>query len=396
MALAGKKILIGISGGIAAYKIPLLVRILKKQKAEVRVITTPLALEFVTPLTLNVLSQSEVLSDFQDLNHKWNNHVELGYWADAMIIAPATANTIASLANGNCNNLLIATYLSAKCPVFIAPAMDLDMYSHPSTSQNIAKLKSYGNYIIDAKEGELASGLVGKGRMEEPEKIAEQLNLFFQKKQTLKNKCIVITAGPTLEAIDPVRFISNHSTGKMGYAIAEAAAQRGAEVKLISGPVNLKAYHQNIKLIPVTSAEEMYHAVDKYFDNCDVAIMTAAVADYKPEITSTKKIKKDNSSLSLNLVKNPDILKEMGMRKKNQLLIGFALETNNATENAQKKLMQKNADLIVLNSLENKGAGFSYATNQVDFITKEGIQHFNLKLKTEVAEDIINFVADKI
>lgn len=396
MSLAGKKILIGVCGGIAAYKIPLLVRLLKKNKAEVRVVMTASAIEFVSPLTLSVLSESKVLYEFQDEKHQWNNHVELGLWADVFLVAPATAKTISAMAHGYADNLLLTTYLSARCPVFVAPAMDLDMYSHLSTKKNLEKLAQFGNHIIESTEGELASGLVGKGRMEEPEKIFLSLQKFFENKERLKGKKILVTAGPTHEKIDPVRFFGNHSTGKMGYAIAKVAADNGAEVKLISGPVHLKLEHKNIEIISVESALQMYDEVERNFDSCDVAIMTAAVADYRPEQVAAQKIKKEDELLNLKLIKNPDILKEMGKRKKHQLLIGFALETQNAVENAQKKLTKKNADLIVLNSLENQGAGFAHATNQVDFVTPDGVQHFDLKLKSEVAEDIINFIIESM
>jgi len=393
--LKGKKIILGITGSIAAYKAAILVRLLVKEGAEVKVVMTALAKEFITPLTMATLSKNPILVDFFDPeNGQWNSHVDLGTWADAYVIAPATANTIAKMANGIADNLLLTTYLSSRCPVFVAPAMDLDMYQHPATLKNIDILKSYGNQILDPTTGELASGLEGKGRMAEPKSIIASLNESFQKKKVINSKLsgkkVLITAGPTYEAIDPVRFISNYSTGKMGYALAIAAARHGAEVTLVSGPVNLKANHKRIKTFNVVSADEMYKASKNEFANCDIAILSAAVADFTPQQFHGEKIK--DKETKLNLKPTVDIAKELGAsKKKGQLLIGFALETNNERQNATEKLKKKNFDFIVLNSLRDKGAGFEHDTNKICIIDKyNNITEFKLKPKEEVAEDILN------
>ena len=391
-SLSGKKILLGISGGIAAYKTPLLVRELIKFGAEIRVLMTPLAKDFVTPLTLSALSKNPVLSSFTNNeldNPVWNNHVELGLWADLYIIAPATSNTLSSMAQGRCNNLLLATYLSAKCPVFIAPAMDLDMYAHPSNQKNINLLASYGNQILPVGEGDLASGLEGKGRMMEPNQIAKNIISYFNPSLPLKNKKVLITAGPTYEAIDPVRFIGNHSSGKMGFSLAKEAAKLGAVVTLITGPTAQIISHPNILTIHVVSTLEMLDAVKEYYINTDIAIAAAAVADYKPETQVLQKIKKKTDLLTLNLVPTQDILAYMGLHKKNQYLIGFALETNNAIENAKEKLYNKNLDGIVLNSLKDPGAGFSVSTNKITYIhANQSINKFPLQSKSDCAKVI--------
>jgi len=391
-SLSGKKILLGISGGIAAYKTPLLVRELIKFGAEIRVLMTPLAKDFVTPLTLSALSKNPVLSSFTNNeldNPVWNNHVELGLWADLYIIAPATSNTLSSMAQGRCNNLLLATYLSAKCPVFIAPAMDLDMYTHPSNQKNINLLASYGNQILPVGEGDLASGLEGKGRMMEPHQIAENIISYFNPSLPLKNKKVLITAGPTYEAIDPVRFIGNHSSGKMGFSLAKEAAELGAIVTLITGPTAQIISHPNILIVHVLSTQEMFVAVKEYYLNTDIAIAAAAVADYKPETQVLQKIKKKTNLLTLNLIPTQDILAYMGSHKKNQYLIGFALETNNAIENAKEKLYNKNLDGIVLNSLQDPGAGFSVSTNKITYIhANQSINKFPLQSKSDCAKVI--------
>ena len=391
-SLSGKKILLGISGGIAAYKTPLLVRELIKFGAEIRVLMTPLAKDFVTPLTLSALSKNPVLSSFTNNeldNPVWNNHVELGLWADLYIIAPATSNTLSSMAQGRCNNLLLATYLSAKCPVFIAPAMDLDMYTHPSNQKNINLLASYGNQILPVGEGDLASGLEGKGRMMEPHQIAENIISYFNPSLPLKNKKVLITAGPTYEAIDPVRFIGNHSSGKMGFSLAKEAAELGAIVTLITGPTAQIISHPNILIVNVVSTQEMFVAVKEYYLNTDIAIAAAAVADYKPETQVLQKIKKKTNLLTLNLIPTQDILAYMGSHKKNQYLIGFALETNNAIENAKEKLYNKNLDGIVLNSLQDSGAGFSVSTNKITYIhANQSINKFPLQSKSDCAKVI--------
>ena len=391
-SLSGKKILLGISGGIAAYKTPLLVRELIKLGAEIRVLMTPLAKDFVTPLTLSALSKNPVLSSFTNNkldNPVWNNHVELGLWADLYIIAPATSNTLSSMAQGRCNNLLLATYLSAKCPVFIAPAMDLDMYTHPSNQKNIKLLASYGNQILPVGEGDLASGLEGKGRMMEPHQIAENIISYFNPSLPLKNKKVLITAGPTYEAIDPVRFIGNHSSGKMGFSLAKEAAELGAIVTLITGPTAQIISHPNILIVNVVSTQEMFVAVKEYYLNTDIAIAAAAVADFKPEKQVLQKIKKKTNLLTLNLVPTQDILAYMGSKKKKQYLLGFALETNNALENAKEKLYNKNLDGIVLNSLQDPGAGFSVSTNKITYIhANQSINKFPLQSKSDCAKVI--------
>ncbi|WP_425075812.1 bifunctional phosphopantothenoylcysteine decarboxylase/phosphopantothenate--cysteine ligase CoaBC [Psychroserpens sp. S379A] len=391
--LSSKNILLGITAGIAAYKTANLVRLFIKAGANVKVVMTPASKDFVTPLTLSTLSKNPVHSSFtndDDENAVWNNHVELGLWADYFVIAPATANTMSKMANGTCDNLLLATYLSAKCPVYFAPAMDLDMYKHPSTLASFEKLKSFGNTMIPATSGELASGLVGEGRMAEPEDILSFIENDILDQLPLRGKKLLVTAGPTYEAIDPVRFIGNHSSGKMGFEIAKAAANLGAEVELISGPTHQKITHSLVNLTHVTSASEMYDAAHKYFDVVDIAILSAAVADYKPKNVSDKKIKKAPSTFSIELEKTKDILKSLGANKKHQFLVGFALETNNELEHAKGKLEAKNLNLIVLNSLNDKGAGFGGSTNKVTFITdtKKVIEH-QLKSKTKVAQDLM-------
>ena len=392
--LSGKKILLGVSGGIAAYKTANLVRLFIKAGAQVQVVMSPASLHFVTPLTLATLSKNPVYSTFyneEEATGEWNNHVELGLWADLMLVAPATANTLSKMANGNCDNLLIATYLSAKCPVYFAPAMDLDMYKHPSTLDSFHKLKSFGNTIIPAENGELASGLSGEGRMAEPENIVTFLEDDILEKLPLKGKKILVTAGPTFEAIDPVRFIGNHSSGKMGFDIANEAAKNGAEVILISGPTHLKTENSQVNLIRVTSAQEMYDACHQYYTDVDVAIAAAAVADYKPKNVANQKIKKNDATFTIELEKTKDILASLGAIKKKQFLIGFALETENEIEHAKLKIQKKNLDLIVLNSLNDKGAGFGKPTNKVTFIDKNfQIEPMDLKSKEAVALDIIN------
>jgi phosphopantothenoylcysteine decarboxylase/phosphopantothenate--cysteine ligase len=397
--LNGKNVLLGISGGIAAYKTASLVRLLIKAGAHVQVVMTPASIDFVTPLTLSTLSKRPVFSTFyndDNANAIWNNHVELALWADYMLIAPATANTLSKMASGTCDNLLMATYLSAKCPVYFAPAMDLDMYIHPTTKINFDKLYRFGNTIIPAESGELASGLSGEGRMAEPENIIQFIENDLESKLPLKGKKVLITAGPTYEAIDPVRFIGNHSSGKMGFDIATAAANLGAEVVLVSGPTHLQMKHNLVNLIRVTSADEMYDACHQYFNNVDVAIAAAAVADYKPKNVASQKIKKSDNTFTIELEKNKDILLSLGQIKKNQFLIGFALETENEIENAKIKINNKNLDLIVLNSLNDKGAGFGQPTNKVTFIDKNfNIFENHLKSKELVAEDIVNLIVKK-
>ena len=394
--LSGKKIVLGISGGIAAFKTASLVRLFIKAGAQVQVIMTPASKDFVTPLTLSTLSKNTVHSTFyneEDENALWNNHVELGLWADLFIIAPATANTLSKMANGNCDNLLIATYLSAKCPVYFAPAMDLDMYKHPSTISSFNLLKQFGNIMIPAENGELASGLSGEGRMAEPENIILFLEKDLESKLPLKGKKILITAGPTHEAIDPVRFISNHSSGKMGFDIALSAANFGASVTLISGPTHLSTSDSNINLIRVISAEEMYNACHEYFNSSDVVICAAAVADYRPSLIAKQKIKKTEATLNIELEKTKDILASLGKIKHKQFLIGFALETENEIENAKLKIHKKNLDLIVLNSLQDEGAGFGKSTNKITFIDKDfNVEPMTVKSKLLVANDIMNKV----
>lgn len=390
--IKGKKILIGVSASIAAYKIASLVRLLVKEDAEVKVIMTNDAKAFITPLTLSTLSKNPVYSDFikNDLG-EWTNHVELGLWADLMIVAPASANTLAKMANGICDNLLLASYLSAKCPVMFAPAMDLDMYKHPSTKSNIAKLQQFGNIMLDATHGELASGLVGEGRMSEPEEILNSIQSFFSKKKDLINKKVLITAGPTYENIDPVRFIGNHSTGKMGLELAKSCFNRGAEVIFVCGPNQLNLSQYPFKSIEVTSSKQMFDVCEEHFEHCNIAIMSAAVADYKPVSVADEKIKKSGENLHIELEKTIDILSTLGASKTNQILVGFALETTNELQHALEKLERKNADLIVLNSLQDKGAGFGHDTNKISILRKnKDTLHFDLKSKKEVAEDIIN------
>ena len=394
MRLKSKKILLGITGSIAAYKAATLARLLMKEGAEVKVILTPSAAAFITPLSLSTLTQNEAHVDFFD-NNTWNNHVELGLWADLFIIAPATANTLAKMANGICDNMLLASYLSAKCPVFFAPAMDLDMWKHPSTQRNITTLLEYGNQLIPVENGLLASGLVGKGRLAEPEHIVEYINNHFGQQSKHLSKTILITAGPTYEKIDPVRFIGNHSSGKMGFAIAQALADIGSKVILVKGPTKLNPpQHPNIQVINVQTALEMYDACQQHYPTCDGAILAAAVADYRPINPADSKIKKtkDSQGLTLELVENPDIAKHLGSLKTNQQInIGFALETSNEAANAHKKVLKKNFDFIVLNSLNDKGAGFNHDTNKVSFIDKNNnIQRFELKTKAAVAQDIID------
>ncbi|WP_417941986.1 bifunctional phosphopantothenoylcysteine decarboxylase/phosphopantothenate--cysteine ligase CoaBC [Flavobacterium sp. RS13.1] len=396
--LNGKKILLGVSGGIAAYKTASLVRLFIKAGAHVQVIMTPASKDFVTPLTLSTLSKNPVYSSFfneEDQDAVWNNHVDLALWADLMLVAPATANTLSKMVTGNSDNLLIATYLSAKCPVYFAPAMDLDMYKHPSTLSSFNTLKQFGNVMIPAENGELASGLSGEGRMAEPENIIAFLESDLESKLPLKEKKILITAGPTYEAIDPVRFIGNHSSGKMGFDIAKAAANLGASVILVTGPTYLKVENPLIKVVNVVSAQEMYDACHLHFNDTDVAIAAAAVADYKPKFVADQKIKKAADAFTIELEKTKDILASLGKIKKNQFLIGFALETENEIENAKLKIQKKNLDLIVLNSLQDKGAGFQHQTNKVTFIDKEfKIEPMDLKSKESVAVDILNKVIE--
>ena len=398
MKLKDKKILLGVTGSIAAYKIPILIRLLKKEGAEVQLILTDSAQDFVTPLSLSVLSGRPVYTEpFNKKNGSWNSHVEMGQWADLMLLAPLSAATMAKMALGLSDNLLTTTYLSAKCPVYFAPAMDLDMYAHPSTKVNIDKLLSFGNTMIEAQTGELASGLCGAGRMEEPENILEIIIEHFKKKSTFLNKKILITAGPTHEAIDPVRFIGNHSSGKMGYAIAREFAERGANIILVSGQVNEEISHPNVEVVSVVSAAEMYDACKKHFPAIDIAIMAAAVADYRPIKVAKEKIKKDKQQLSIDLEKTIDILKTLGQEKEKQFLMGFALETENEMENAQRKLQQKNCDALVLNSMKDKGAGFGHETNKI-FILGNNHQalSYALKTKTEVAQDICNYIENRM
>ena len=391
--LRGKHILLGITAGIAAYKTASLVRLFIKAGADVKVIMTPAAKDFITPLTLSTLSKNPVISSFTEEtndNAVWNNHVDLGLWADLFIVSPVTANTLSKMASGSSDNFLLATYLSAKCPVYFAPAMDLDMYKHPSTKASLETLQSFGNIMIPATSGELASGLVGEGRMAEPEAIINHIESHILETMPLYGKTVLVTAGPTYEAIDPVRFIGNHSSGLMGFEIAINAAQQGAEVIYITGPTHYKTDHSRIKTIPVVSAEEMYTQVHAYFKLVDVAILSAAVADYKPKTTATSKIKKASPTLSLELEKTKDILASLGTIKSHQILVGFALETNDEITNAIKKLKSKNLDLIVLNSLNDVGAGFGGSTNKVTLIDKNLVQtEFPLKSKAAVASDII-------
>lgn len=397
--LKGKKIILGITGSIAAYKACYIIRGLIKQGAEVQVVITPAGKEFITPITLSALTSKPVISEFfAQRDGTWNSHVDLGLWADAMLIAPATASTIGKMANGIADNMLITTYLSAKAPVFVAPAMDLDMYAHPSTQKNLDTLRSFGNHIIEPGTGELASHLVGKGRMEEPEAIIRALDEFFSTSGELQGRKIMITAGPTYEKIDPVRFIGNYSSGKMGFALAEECARRGAEVTLIAGPVQLEAKHSRIHRIDVESAEEMHVASQACFSDADAAILCAAVADYRPETVADKKIKREKErELTLHLQATKDIAAGLGAAKREgQLLVGFALETNNEQQNAEGKLERKNLDFIVLNSLNDVGAGFRHDTNKISIIDRKGRTDYPLKSKTEVAQDIIDRLSDEL
>lgn len=397
-ALAGKHIILGICGGIAAYKSVSLLRLLVKAGAEVQVVITPAGKEFITPVTLSALSQKPVVSEFFTANTgEWHSHVDLGLWADCVVIAPATASTIGKMAHGIADNMLVTTYLSAKSQVFVAPAMDLDMMAHPSTTANINLLRSYGNIIIEPESGELASGLVGKGRMEEPEKIAAVLEDFFASRKDFSGKKVLITAGPTHEKIDPVRFIGNCSSGKMGYALAEECAARGAEVTLVSGPVAIKTSNPAIRVVSVESAREMLAACEEAFPTADVAVMCAAVADYAPAEVADRKIKREHSEVPvIHLVKNPDIAATLGSRKQpGQILVGFALETDHELDNAAEKLRRKNLDMIVLNSLRDKGAGFGTDTNKVSIIRTDGSREdFSLKSKREVAADIVSAILE--
>ncbi|KPH11973.1 bifunctional phosphopantothenoylcysteine decarboxylase/phosphopantothenate--cysteine ligase CoaBC [Chryseobacterium sp. ERMR1:04] len=399
MSVSGKKILIAVSGGIAAYKIHFLIRDFIKKGAEVQVIMTPDAEHFVTKLSLSTLSKKPVYTDFYNENGTWNSHVEMALWADVMIMAPCTANTLAKMTHGMCDNLVIATYMSAKCPVFIAPAMDLDMYQHPSTQQNLELAEDFGHFIIPAENGELASGLIGQGRMAEPETIANAVEEFFNAahhEKTLEGQTVLITAGPTYEAIDPVRFIGNHSSGKMGFSLAEEASKRGAKVILISGPTSQVMNDKNVDVYKVTSAKEMLDKVFEFYDTIDIGIASAAVADYAPKEVAKEKIKKNDDSLTIELIKNPDILRTMGDKKTHQFLVGFALETQNEEENAKGKLEKKNLDMIVLNSLRDEGAGFKNDTNKIKIFTKTEKKEFELKSKDDVAKDILNFVESQI
>ena len=395
--LKGKKVLLGVTASIAAYKTAELVRLFKKAGASVKVIQTEASLHFVTPLTLATLSENSVLSQMIDADSgEWNNHVDLGLLADFMVIAPLTANTMAKMTTGECDNLLLATYLSAKCPVYFAPAMDLDMYKHPSTLYNIEKLQSFGNILIPSGFGELASGLVGEGRMAEPSEIIEHIIADLSKDLPLSNKEVLITAGPTYEAIDPVRFIGNRSSGKMGIALALECANNGAKVNLVLGPSHIVVKHSNISVSKVESASEMFKMVNSYFKSSDIAIFAAAVADYTPSIVAKNKIKKSDEKLTISLLKTNDILSEMALKKTaKQFVVGFALETENELENAKEKLKSKNLDMIVLNSLNNRGAGFEHNTNKITIIDKQNnIFDFELKDKSEVAKDIIAKIMD--
>lgn len=397
--LENKKIVLGITGGIAAYKACNLARLLIKKGAEVQVVMTPSAKEFITPLTLSTLTHKPVVSEFFDRRDgSWHSHVDIGLWADAMIVAPATASSIGKMANGIADNMLVTTYLSMKAPVFVAPAMDLDMYAHPSTQQNIQRLVAYGNHIIEPGTGFLASKLEGKGRMEEPEKIVEVLEQYFAKQQRLSGKKVLITAGPTYEKIDPVRFVGNYSSGKMGFALAEACALQGAEVTLVSGPVMLQTKHPAIRRIDVESAQEMYDAATSHFPEADITILSAAVADFTPETTADKKIKRKGDELVLNLRPTQDIAATLGtLKKDNQLLVGFALETDNEVQNAQSKMERKNLDFIVLNSLQDKGAGFRVDTNKITILDRQqGTTAYDVKTKQEVAEDIVEYIVRKL
>ena len=397
--LSGKKVLLAVTGSIAAYKAAFFVRMLVKEGCEVRVIMTESAKDFITPLTLSTLSKNEVHSQYFDSeNGKWDSHVALGLWGDVMLIAPASANTIAKMANGICDNLLLATYLSAKCPVFFAPAMDLDMHQHPSSQENIRKLQAFGNILVPATEGELASGLQGVGRMAEPEELLKVLNNFFDVQPSLKDRKILITSGPTHEKIDPVRFIGNNSTGKMGYHLAMECAKRGAQVHFISGPVQSLPQGNNIFHFPVKSADEMYEVAKTQFHQCDIGIFSAAVSDYKPKLAMDHKLKKNGQPLQLELTENPDIAASLGaLKTKDQFTVGFALETDNEAFNAKEKLQKKNFDLIVLNSLQDPGAGFLHDTNKITIFDRDNKEEsFQLKPKNEVASDIVNAIVQRL
>ena len=397
--LKGKHIILGVTGSIAAYKAATLTRLLVKEGASVKVVMTPLAKEFITPLTMATLSKSPIMVDFYNPeNGDWNSHVDRGLWADLYLIAPASANTIGKMAGGIADNLLLTTYLSAKCPVMVAPAMDLDMYKHPATQRNLKVLQSFGNIIIEPESGELASGLIGKGRMEEPEKIVSFITDYFARQADFKGKKVVVTAGPTYEKIDPVRFIGNYSSGKMGLAIAEELAGRGAEVVLVCGPVNLKTCHPAIRRVDVESAAQMYEVTSKEFVNSDVAVLSAAVADFTPKEKADHKIKRGKDDLLLELLPTKDIAAELGrIKTASQLLIGFALETNDEEINALSKMQRKNLDMIVLNSLNDKGAGFSVDTNKVTILDKAGDKTvYELKTKVEVAKDIVDQIASRL
>ena len=395
--LSGKKVLLGISGGIAAYKTPNLVRCLIKKGAEVKVVMTDSAKDFVTPLSLSTVSKNPVHSSFKsdDEDGVWNNHVELGLWADFMLICPATANTLFKMANGNCDNLLLGVYLSCKSETFFAPAMDLDMYKHQSTKESINKLISFGNILIPPAHGELASGLSGEGRLPEPHEIVDFIEKHYTKNLPLEGKKVLISAGPTIEQLDPVRYISNHSSGKMGYSLAETALSLGAEVKLISGPTNQSISSENIKIVHIKTGNELLEAIRNDYNNSDIVIMAAAVSDYKPIEFSEKKIKKDNNELNIKFEKTTDILFELGQNKKNQILVGFALENNNELSHAKNKLEKKNLDLIVLNSLNDEGAGFGYDTNKITVVDCKGnVTPYNLKKKNEVADDVFKHIIE--
>ncbi|MBO5083559.1 MAG: bifunctional phosphopantothenoylcysteine decarboxylase/phosphopantothenate--cysteine ligase CoaBC [Bacteroidaceae bacterium] len=398
MSLQGKKIVLGITGSIAAYKAAVLIRLLIKKGAEVQVVITPAGKEFITPITLSALTSKPVISEFfAQRDGSWHSHVALGQWADAMLVAPATASSIGKMAHGIADNMLITTYLSMKAPVFVAPAMDLDMFAHPSTTANLNTLRSYGNHIIEPAEGELASHLVGKGRMEEPENIVAYLERYFAQRDELAGKKIVITAGPTYEKIDPVRFIGNYSSGKMGFALAEECAARGAEVTLVAGPVQMKTVHPTIRRIDVESCAEMYEATTAAFTEANAAILCAAVADFTPETTAVTKIKREGDDLVLRLKPTHDIAAALGrMKQPHQRLVGFALETNDETAHAQDKLRRKNLDFIVLNSLRDAGAGFRHDTNKVTIISESDIKEYPLKSKTEVAKDIVDELVAKV
>lgn len=396
MSLKGKRIVLGITGSIAAYKACVLIRELIKAGAEVQAVMTPSAKEFITPLTISTLTHKPVISEFFDRRDgSWHSHVDIGLWADAMIIAPATASSIAKMANGVADNMLITTYLSMRAPVFVAPAMDVDMFSHTATQKNIKTLRSYGNIIIEPETGELASGLEGKGRMEEPAVIAKSLEAYFKSQNQLKGKRVLITAGPTYEKIDPVRFIGNYSSGKMGYALAEECAERGAEVELVSGPVSINLNRANIHITKVESAAQMYAAAVNAFPKTDIAILCAAVADFTPRETKDVKIKREKGDMAIQLVPTKDIAAELGrMKKESQFMVGFALETNNETNNAINKLKAKKLDFIVLNSLNDKGAGFSVDTNKITIISDTSKYEYSLKPKREVAKDIIDKICE--